>query len=451
MTASRRLVLVVLAIGLVGAGTVATDAGVLRVGDDLQPRDERPDRDELEELENGIVAEPHDGPNGAYAYLDGDGELVIDLTVDNDALEGDGVAAAAVTGISDVFTLTNAGDDAAKIWLEHDADTVTFRTGDRDPIEGNDNAAVLEPNESIHVGFVVDARDLEPGEAVIESLRFRTATLENDREDDGDRDSSSSADSETDTGTGSEPPTASPMPSIEVVEPAPTTRTVTATDVRGQTVTVDLGSLRIGERVALEAVTVRFADVDRADFAVRATPDHKKGEDRSHPRVTDDGSSLGTVTVEDAPSPDAIESVEYRFTVERAVLDAVDEPDSIAFYRSQNGTWERHALERIATDEIAGGTDEGDAAGAVRYAVTIDALSSGVVGGSGVDASVGESDRGVDGDSGGSPDAADGNDTGETDDVTDAPDSADGSGSLWPVGIVGALVIAVCWYRGIRR
>lgn len=200
-SASRVLVLGVLVFGLLGAGVLSVDDA---------SRDERPPYDRVGD---GVVAEPHDGPNGAYAYLDGDGDLVIDLTVDNDASEGDGVSAGAVTGVGDVFTLTNAGEERTRVWLEHDADPVTFRTDSGSvPIEGTDNAVVLEPDESIRIGFTVDARTLESGDAVIESLRIRTNALEDGDESDWDRDPDS------------------------------------------------VGALRIGDRDTLERTTVRVAD-----------------------------------------------------------------------------------------------------------------------------------------------------------------------------------------------
>ena len=201
---SRGFVLGILVLGILGAGVLSVDDA---------RRDERPSYDSVGD---GIVAEPHDGPNGAYAYLDGDGHLVIDLTADSDALESDGVSAESVTAVGDIFTLANTGEERTRVWLDHDADTVTFWVErEATPIEGKDDAVVLEPGESVRVGFTVDASRLESSDTVIESLRFRTKTIEKGDENDRDADSD----------------TPHSSPSIEAVETDTKTRETGASTV----------------------------------------------------------------------------------------------------------------------------------------------------------------------------------------------------------------------------
>ncbi|AEH38161.1 DUF1102 domain-containing protein [Halopiger xanaduensis] len=438
--ASRWIVLVLLTIGVVGTGVVATDAGLLSAEDDPEMRDQLHGHDDLGN-ETGIVAEPHDGPNGAYAYLDGDGELVIDLTVDNDALEKDGVSAGAVTGIDDVVTLRNEGNESATVWLEHDAESVTFRTDGGDSIEGANEAAVLEPAESVHVGFVVDARDLEAGEAVIESLRFHTRGLEND--DGGDSSSG------TDSNGGADSSTSSPSPAVEVVEPDSKTRTVTVSDVREQTVPIDLGSLRVGKSVVLEGVTIQFGDAEDATFDVRADRSREKGDERAqpHPRPAD-ASTIGAVAVEDAPPAAAIESVEYRFTVDRDrfaehASSSSDNGSALGFYLPRDGTSERRALEAADETETgdSDGTEEDDEpTDTDRYTatVTVDSLSSGIVGVPNAPDASPEDDPDSSADSDGSAD-----DSAATDaDGSDADSqSADSSGNPALVAVVGMLAL----------
>ncbi|GAB3670772.1 hypothetical protein [Halopiger thermotolerans] len=440
---SRWLVLGLLAIGLVGTGVVATDAGLLSANE-RTTLDERPDHDDLGN-ETGVVAEPADGPNGAYAYLDADGELVIDLTVDNDALEGDGVPESAVTGIGDVFTLTNTGDERARVWLEHDADHVAFRTGEGESIEGANEAAVLEPAESIRVGFVVDARDLESEGGVVESLRFRTATLESE-------DGRDSADSHG----GTDSSTVDPSPSVEVVEPDAKTRTITVSDVRGRTVPIDLGSLRVGEGVVLEGVTIRFDDVEDATFEVRADGGRETGDGQPQP-LPAGVSTIGAVDVEDAPPGGAIESVEYRFAIDRSRIEgresattAESEP-AVAFYRSAGDGWKHRRLKPDDETGIAGGDVNGDdgSTTATRYTATVtaDSLASGIVGAPGTDDGASTSARTVPVDSDGGSDDGAATETGGAD--ADSG-SVDGSGGPVPAAFVGVVVLMV-WLRKLTR
>ncbi|RKD95822.1 DUF1102 domain-containing protein [Halopiger aswanensis] len=429
-TTSRWLVLGFLAIGLVCTGAVATDAGLLSAADEPEVRTGPHEHDNLGN-DTGVVAEPHDGPNGAYAYLDGDGQLVIDLTIDNDALEGDGISAGAVTGIDDVVALRNAGNESAKVWLEHDAANVTFRTGEGDSIEGANDAAVLEPEESISIGFVVDARNLEAGEAVIESLRFRTTALEHGDKRDSSSDSSASA------GTNTSP--SSPSPAVEVVEPDSKTRTVTVSGGRGRTVPIDLGSLRVGKGVILEGVTIQFGDIEDSTLEIRADRDRKTGDG-----LPADVATVGAVTVEDAPAATAIESVEYRFTVDRDRFADRASPSAddstFEFYSRLDGTWEHHAFE--AASEIEPG--EGDEpTGTDRYTATVttDSLKGGIVAGPNATDASSEGALESNGDSDGSGD--DGVTTGDDDTNADSGPSerADGSGSQVGVSVVGLLAL----------
>jgi len=57
---------------------------------------------------------PHDGPNGAYATMDG-GELAVELTDDNGAVAGAGVNANALTGVANLFTIQNQGTNEVEL------------------------------------------------------------------------------------------------------------------------------------------------------------------------------------------------------------------------------------------------------------------------------------------------------------------------------------------------
>ncbi|MFC6736317.1 PGF-pre-PGF domain-containing protein, partial [Halolamina salina] len=94
-------------------------------------------------------------PSSDYAYLDGDGELVVDLSASNPALDGDGVAADGRTTIGDAFRVRYNGSRYADVWLTHGSDAVTF-TVDGRPIQSPENNVTLAPNESAAVSITVD-------------------------------------------------------------------------------------------------------------------------------------------------------------------------------------------------------------------------------------------------------------------------------------------------------
>lgn len=99
---------------------------------------------------------PVDGPNGAYATTDS-GLLRIDLSDDNDDIQGDGLNQNAVTTIRNVFEIANQGTQPVGVQIT-------------DP--------VLIPEDDVAVAILPEGEDptepieLEPGE---ESQRFSVA------------------------------------------------------------------------------------------------------------------------------------------------------------------------------------------------------------------------------------------------------------------------------------
>ncbi|WP_053947932.1 PGF-pre-PGF domain-containing protein [Halolamina sediminis] len=94
-------------------------------------------------------------PSSDYAYLDGDDELVVDLSPSNPAIDGEGVNADGRTTIGDVFRVRYNGSRYADVWLTHGSDAVTFAV-DGQPIESPENNVTLAPNESAAISLTVD-------------------------------------------------------------------------------------------------------------------------------------------------------------------------------------------------------------------------------------------------------------------------------------------------------
>lgn len=110
--------------------------------------------------EPSVVLEPHDGPNGQYASINGDGELEVDLSMP-------GLNAGAVTVIDDVFYLTNNHEGPVAIWFSHDAMDEVVLSIDGEPAQGSAEAVELQSGERASVGLTVDTSARSPGEIVL--------------------------------------------------------------------------------------------------------------------------------------------------------------------------------------------------------------------------------------------------------------------------------------------
>lgn len=110
--------------------------------------------------EPSVVLEPHDGPNGQYASINGDGELEVDLSMP-------GLNAGAVTVIDDVFYVTNNHEDPVAIWFSHDAMDEVVLSIDGQPAQSSSEAVELLSGEQATVGITVDTSNRSPGEIVL--------------------------------------------------------------------------------------------------------------------------------------------------------------------------------------------------------------------------------------------------------------------------------------------
>ena len=133
--------------------------------------------------------EPHDGPNGKYAYQDGDELLVVDVSSTNPNGDVRGVGKRTATTFDDVFDVRNNGPQPVFVWIDSSAlheFTFNFHTscsaplasacdapgaGPRVSVTGRENAVELLPGETLPVGFVIrtsaDAEDRLAGTIVI--------------------------------------------------------------------------------------------------------------------------------------------------------------------------------------------------------------------------------------------------------------------------------------------
>ncbi|WP_390241460.1 DUF1102 domain-containing protein [Halobaculum halobium] len=199
---------------------------------------------------------PTTTPNGDYAYLDENDELVVDLTASNPNLAGEaeGVNPDAVTTLANVFQIHYNGSRYAHVWITDESDAVTF-TVDGDPIDSEANNVTLGPNQSVSVGVLVDTTG-DGGDGLIDDVQVHAAVAEPEGVDGASTDGGGSVAS-TDAGGDASEDDADTASSdggtaVQVFAPSPTERSVTVVNAptEGRT-TVDLNAMPLdGESAA---------------------------------------------------------------------------------------------------------------------------------------------------------------------------------------------------------
>lgn len=119
--------------------------------------------------------QPGDGPNGDYADTTDSDALAINLTGDNDAVDGEGINANAVTGISDLFTIRNQGTQEIELRVA----PLAFGDVDWQDFDGVLGVLLVPQIGDRELGFDLDwtlpvnmisISELEPGEQIDFSL-----------------------------------------------------------------------------------------------------------------------------------------------------------------------------------------------------------------------------------------------------------------------------------------
>ena len=348
---------------LVLAGVGATGAGVVPFESD--DTDQPGTVDTLEEID-GLVAYPSPGANGAYAALDADGQIAIDLTSNNPNVDGEGVPPEAFTGIDDVLRLEYTGDEQTTVWLESDEARITFYTDDG-AIDGAEDAVTLGPGESIDVGFSVDSEGLSAGDRLVSSISIRA---------DG-----------ASTGPSPSIPGSCAPAAIDVGTPDELTRSVAITNVQPcHPERVDLHSLPIGEVATLESIDLEFDRREDVSFDVQATAfgaqtgSATTGVWSNGPAVVlgdllrkSGAAPVGSYQVVDPPASDLVTEQTHHLDVDADWLGAEGiDPDEVTLYAAGDDGWE--AVETTAEAPLAttgesaeDPTDESTTGDSVRF------------------------------------------------------------------------------------
>lgn len=98
-------------------------------------------------------------PSSDYADIE-EGEIAVDLSASNPAVDGAGVNADARTAFADVFRIRYTGSQYAEVWLTHDSPAIEFAVAGR-PVDSRANNVTLAPSESVPVTLIVDTTESE--------------------------------------------------------------------------------------------------------------------------------------------------------------------------------------------------------------------------------------------------------------------------------------------------
>lgn len=268
---------------------------------------------------------PTTAPNGDYAYLDENDELVVDLSPSNPNLTSDaeGVNPDSVTTISNVFRVHYNGSRYAHVWITDESDAVTFVV-DGDPIQSEATNVTLGPNESVAVGVVVDTTG-EGGDGFVDDIDVHTKVA--DPEDVGTVGTQRSDDSDDESaGAGT---------AVQSFAPSPTERSITVVNAPSEEPTeIDLNAMRLDDdadsraNLTLDSVTLVTDGSTTISLDLTA----------ASPTTSDvvGVASLGTVEVTDPEK--AVSSATLRFSVSRAYLDGRDiQSDDLTVFRRSDG------------------------------------------------------------------------------------------------------------------
>jgi hypothetical protein len=328
MSTARRSLLLVALVAAAGGLALATGAAVVDGPADTFADDR-------------LAVQPVEGPNGAYAYLNDDDEIVVDVSASNPKLPADfeGVNPGALASAEGVFTITYTADESARVWIEHENPNVTF-VADGGSIEGESNAVSLGPNESVAVGLEVDARDAVAGTRLGgDAFDIRAELVEPE---------SAPA---VDPGDGGDDADAGGGAATTVRRPSATRREFEGSDLAaGDLTRFDAVAMPIaGDNVTLDRVTVRSAvDGDvRFETAGRPRPFPSAGP------LTDSRGPVarGYFELNHSFTAEEVSLVRFGASVDRDYLNATGaDPEDISVYRRDADApdgWERLETERV--------------------------------------------------------------------------------------------------------
>ncbi|EMA61796.1 CARDB domain-containing protein [Halorubrum lipolyticum] len=328
MPTARRTLFLALILVAAGSLILTTGAAVLD-----GPADTFADDD--------IAVQPADGPNGDYAYLNDDDEIVVDVSASNPNLPADfeGVNPDALASADGVFTITYTGDEYARVWIEHGGENVTFVT-DGGSIEGKANNATLGPNQTVAVGLEIDARGAAAGTQLgADEFSINATSV-------GPDDASMMDASTRQTNDGG--------PSITVTAPSADRREFDASDVdRGDTVRFEADGMHLdGGNVTLDRLDVEGVRNERVEVNAVGSPGPVgNGSALTAPTTP---RSMAYLALDYDFEPADVDAMTIRFSADSDHLNSTDtDPENVTLYRQTDaGDWEEKPVEVVDDDVV---------------------------------------------------------------------------------------------------
>lgn len=109
-----------------------------------------------------LALEPAAGPNGKYATVSTDGLLEVQISEENNRIQGEGVNLDARTNLGEVFRITNQGTQPVGVWIEHDSNYIEFTTNGK-RLDDSASPVFVEAGNSLPVCILVNTRQYGEG------------------------------------------------------------------------------------------------------------------------------------------------------------------------------------------------------------------------------------------------------------------------------------------------
>jgi hypothetical protein len=266
-----------------------------------------------DDIGEGVVVTPASGSGGAYASVD-DGEL--SLRFGRDA----GLNADAVTWFEDVFRLGYDGGTNATVWVTSSSPAVSFFVaGER--IDAAATGVFLAGNESVAVDVRVDTAAASVGR-VVDNLTVHSRVAE--------RPTRTVA-------------AAAPDSVVQSVVTTGQSRSFSMTaPPAGEPVRLDTSELTVDTEAGSEATLSSLSVTASSGRPLSVTVERAAGPPTGSLPTAAAAEPLGAVRVTTGGAADAVAAAEFRVTVERAYLSAVNaSADELALYRYSDGEYGR--------------------------------------------------------------------------------------------------------------
>ena len=290
--------------------------------------------------EDRLAVQPAEGPNGDYAYLNEDDEIVVDISPANPNLREnfEGINPNSLASAEGVFTIRYTADEYARVWIDHEGDALTF-VSDGDSIEGEANNVTLAPNQTVAVGLRIDTRGEVAGtQLAADDFSIRAEVAEPEEVSDSPPATLGGGGGVGGSGL-----------STTVRSPGVDERRFVATGARsGDSVAFDADGMALdGGNVTMDRLELTGLPGGSVELNAVGSPD--AFDEASRLDASTDPRSLAYLSLEYDFEPEEVDGMTLRFSADPAYLDRAGiDPAAVTLYRQTDaGEWERLPTEVV--------------------------------------------------------------------------------------------------------